>query len=395
MSEEDRHRIRQLGDPWSLAAEEPKSDPAVPASQKPLRYLNASVAAPFFTAMMVERGIPIQWPEAKDPAKDELGKAAHRSNISEAPRPFIPLLSHFRDFCDELKKRNQPGVKRLAWVERTFKAPTDVEQSYFKPAEVPSEAWTHMQYDSGTWTDPDQAPPAGVAGGSGTTKKERPKRVLPWNQKRDGELSGLETLARDGMRLANAALLTFAHLMNGLLDPDQEFSAANRERTLYTLRDLQFCTGEHFCRLSYQLAHLRKINAVNALNLTNPGPFLDTPIGPDLFGGLFKKLHEEDVAKKKAKAAQARLKQKRKGSLPATQSQAPSDRKTSQPSRDQYSDRGQDRKRSGPRHQPSKSGHSSDRQHNTSGGGGKRHGGHKKGGRDGGSGGGFRGHQKQ
>lgn len=391
--EAEAERIRQLGEPYALAPEDPPPDATTPAGQKPLRFLNPTVAAPFFTAIMLERNIPIQWPEST-PEVDELGEAGYRTNRTEKPRPFIPLLSHFRKFCDTLTSKNQPGPRRLPWVERTLRAAPEIEKKYFRPAPVPEEAWPHMQYDAGTWANPDRPPPAGVEGGSGSAaRKERPHRVAPWNQKRDAELGGLETLARDGMRLANASLLTFAHLMNGCLDPAQSrMSTESRHRTLYTLRDLTYCTGEHLCRLAHQLAHLRKINATNALNLLNPQQFIDTPIGPDLFGGEFKRLHDEDVANKKAKAARERQKDKKKGSgnqgAPAQQQQ-----QQNQPFRNQ--DRKQDQRNSSNKGQSSQKGNNQSNKGNRRNDGGGGGSGFNKGGRSGGGGGGRRGHAQR
>ncbi len=51
-------------------------------------------------------------------------------------------------------------------------------------------------------------------------------------------MGGLESLARDGMRLANASLLTFAHIMNGLLGKEESMTKNNLLRSLYTLHDL-------------------------------------------------------------------------------------------------------------------------------------------------------------
>ena len=299
-------KIRRLGDPFTLNPPDTATEFAgQEKSAKPLKFLTPSVAAPFFAAVMIERGIPIAFPEESTQETDELGVAGNRMNREQTePRPFIPLLSHFKKYCDDLTTRNQPGPKRINWVNRTFKAPKDHESKYFTPPPVPAEAWSHMQLDTGTWTNPEKPAPAGVEGGSGTSTAAKRRKVPPWNQQRDAELSGLETLARDGMRLANASLLTFSHLMNGLLDEKKTMDMANQLRTFYTLKDLQYCTGEHFCRLASQLAHLRKVNAISALNLADARPFRESTMGPDLFGGQFKTLYEGDTAKRKARAEQ-------------------------------------------------------------------------------------------
>lgn len=340
LSSPEKDRIRRLGDPFSLSPPEHLETSHLPRNQQPLRFLSPPVAAPFMTAVMLERGIPVEWPMEQDTGSDELGEAGFRRN-RDSPRPYVPLLTHFRHFCTKLTDGVQPGPKRVAWVEKTFPANPETEKSFFRPAPVPEEAWVHMQADAGTWARPDQAPPAGVEGGSGSaSSKAKPHKVAPWDQKRDAELSGLETLARDGMRLANASLMTFAHLMNGLVTPDGAMTKENLYRALYTLRDLQHCTGEHFCRIAHQLAFLRKANAVNALNLLNPKPFLEVPIGPDLFGGKFKEMHDKEVADRDKRATLAKLHAKKPAtaSVPKTKSQAPKEQQT-------QSFRGQDQRR--------------------------------------------------
>ena len=119
------------------------------------------------------------------------------------------------------------------------------------------------------------------------------------------ELYDLEAMARDGLRLANTGLLTFSHLMNGLLDPAKQMPKASKIRSLYTLRDLQYVNADHFLRVTQHLAHLRKLNVVRALNLVDHKPFLASLIGPDLFGGMWDELHKKEVERRKEKARAA------------------------------------------------------------------------------------------
>ncbi len=301
-------KIRRLGDPFHLDPPGVQSDGMDQDSARDLKFLKPSVAAPFFAAVLVERDIKVTFPDDSKAKDDKLGLAGNRTNKSPLPpRPLIPLVPYFEEFCDDLVERNQPGPQRLNWVRQTFRAPQEHEDKYFTPPLVPAEAWTHMQIDQGSWSVPEKSAPAGVAGGSGAAKSERPRRIPPWNRRRDQELSGLESLARDGMRLANASLLTFSHLMNGIATDSSTMTKENKLRSLYTLKDLQYCTGEHFCRLSSQLAHLRRLNAMAALNLTDPQPFKDSRMGPDLFGGRFKELHTADVALRKARLEEEKL----------------------------------------------------------------------------------------
>ena len=313
-------KIRALGDPYSLDPPDGGSrDPE--ALERELTFLAPGTAAPFFAAVLVERDIPVEFPEDSQSKDDKMGVAGNRRNKRPTqPRPFIPLIPYFEEYCEKLVDKNQPGPQRLDWVRRTFPAPTDHEKRFLEPPRVPAEAWSHMQSDMGTWTNPEKSAPAGVEGGSGAATSSKRRKVQPWNQHRDRELSGLESLARDGMRLANASFLVFSQLMNGLLDDESQMSRTNRLRSFYTLKDLQYCTGEHFCRLSSQLAHLRKLNAISALNLADEKPFRDVKMGPDLFGGKFKELHAADVALKKERLEKDRLKKAQQQSASAKSS---------------------------------------------------------------------------
>ena len=304
-----RSKLENLGEPYDLDPPSNRSGSSDPnAVERELTFLAPAVAAPFFGAVLWQRDLDLTFPEEARLQDDKLGYAGNRTNRRpQQPRPLIPLVPYFAEFCDKLVDRNQPGPQRLDWVRKTFQAPKEHEEKFLTPPRVPAEAWSHMLTDEGTWTRPEKTAPSGVEGGSGTAKTQKRRKVQPWNQARDKELSGLESLARDGMRLANASLLTFAHLMNGMLDESVDFSAEARLRTLYTLKDLQYCTGEHFCRLSSQLAHLRKLNAMAALNLADEQPFQDAKLGPDLFGGNFKDLHAADTALKKKRVEDEKL----------------------------------------------------------------------------------------
>ena len=82
-----------------------------------------------------------------------------------------------------------------------------------------------MQDDAYTWCQPEKAPPARVEGAASTSMgkfmSSKSHKIFPWNESRDTELHDLEALARDGLRLANASIIAFAHLLNGILDPQR------------------------------------------------------------------------------------------------------------------------------------------------------------------------------
>lgn len=318
LDDETKRKIRKLGEPFHLDPPSGPTDGSDPDSLRELRFLKPAVAAPFFAAVLVERDMRVSFPEEAKSKDDKMGLAGNRLNKSQpTPRPLIPLVPYFEEYCEDLVNKNQPGPQRINWVRQTFKAPKDHEEKFFTPPLVPSEAWSNMLSDQGSWTHPEKSAPAGVEGGSGAATAPKARKVPPWNKGRDTELSGLESLARDGMRLANASLLTFSHLMNGLLGDHARMEKDNLLRTMYTLKDLQYCTGEHFCRLSSQLAHLRRLNALEALNLANPAPFKECKFGPDLFGGKFKELHAADVAARKQRVEEDKLRKAQgKSSVP-------------------------------------------------------------------------------
>jgi uncharacterized membrane protein YgcG len=270
---------------------------------------------------MLDAGIPLQFPEEKpDPATEQLGMASRSQDTKKMARPYIPVLSFLQSYIAKIQKTK--GKDRVKWVERSFPAPPQMEAQFLRPAPIPSSCWQAMTDDSFTWCVPDKTAPPGVEGGStAAAKPQKPHKVFPWNQERDAELRNLEALARDGLRLANASLLTFAHIMNGVIDPAKTLSPEAHKRSLFTLRDLQYVNAEHYARLSHRLAMLRKLNACRALNLLNPEPFMKTPIGPDLFGGQWESLHTEDLKRRKDRALLQKEKQdKRKAQSKEKQS---------------------------------------------------------------------------
>ena len=84
-----------------------------------------------------------------------------------------------------------------------------------------------MRDDAYSWCQPEKAPPAGVEGAASTVHgSSKPHKVFPWIEAPDTELEELEALTRDGLHLANATMIAFAHLLNGSLDPARAMSQA-------------------------------------------------------------------------------------------------------------------------------------------------------------------------
>jgi hypothetical protein len=236
--------VRQLGDPFALNPQE-DPQPGFSGEERPLQYLSPKVSAPFFAAAMLDAGIQLQFPkEEEDPAMEELGLASRSRDTKKTPRPYIPVLKFLQNYVAKIQGKDSRGKDRVKWVERSFAAPPDMEAQYLRPAPIPAGCWKAMTDDSFSWCVPDPAPPLGVEGGSAASKPQKPHKVFPWNQDRDNELRNLEALARDGLRVANASLITFAHAMNGLLNPSRALSEEAKKRLLFTLRDVEYVSAE-------------------------------------------------------------------------------------------------------------------------------------------------------
>ena len=70
--------------------------------------------------------------------------------------------------------------------------------------------------------------------------------MFPWNEHRDKKLRELESLVRDGLRVANATLTTFTHLIKGSLQPYKALSKDAKQQKIFTLKDLEDVPAEHF-----------------------------------------------------------------------------------------------------------------------------------------------------
>ena len=104
---------------------------------------------------------------------------------------------------------------------------------------------------------------------------------LTWNRGRDDELRKLESLARDGIRVANAQLLAFAHLANSFVSPDKALLSEERGLTVEVMRDLSQTTRDHFVKIVEQSVVARRLDATQALNFADRSPLLSAPLGSD------------------------------------------------------------------------------------------------------------------
>ena len=85
--------------------------------------------------------------------------------------------------------------------------------------------------------------------------------VFQWNEHvhEDKEFQELESLAPDVQQVANTTLSIFTHLINDLLQPDTVLSEEAKQWTLFTLKNLQHVSAEHFACITRHLAQQRKL----------------------------------------------------------------------------------------------------------------------------------------
>ena len=160
-----------------------------------------------------------------------------------------------------------------------------MEKEFFTPTEVPKTCWQQMKDDAYSWCQPEKAPPAGVEGAASTAHgSSKPYKVFPWNEAQDTELHKLEALVWDGLCLANATMIAFAHLLNGSLDPVRAMSQAAQCHTFFTVNDLVHTQASQFARISHRIALQRKLNVVKSLNISDRNQLMNTRITSDIFG---------------------------------------------------------------------------------------------------------------
>ena len=294
-SSEVWHKVTKLGIPYEVHEE----DRLAAAKSNTSRYLSAKTSAPFFAAAMVDANMELSFPPEEE-EDQELGMAS-RTTPKTTPRPYIPVLKSLQTNVRQLQ--SSLNVPRHKWHADNFPAPPEVEKEFFQPAEVPKSCWQQMRDDAFSWCHPQKDPPAGVEGAdSSKPGPSKPHKVSPWNESRDTELFKLEALSRDGLRLANASMVAFAHLLNGSLDPSKQMSEKARKHAFYTVNDLIHVQASQFARISHKIALLRKLNVARSLNISDQGSLMNTKISSDLFDGKWPEIQAKELEARKQRA---------------------------------------------------------------------------------------------
>ncbi len=352
-SQEVWQKVSNLGAPYQLRQDDkaqPGSSRSPPAS---LKYLARRTVAPFFAAAIADNGLTLTFPPDDDQDL-ELG-LANRNPPKEPPCPYIPLVKALRKTIEDLQSSR--NVPRFPWHTSNFHAPPDVEKEFFSPAEVPRACWQQMKDDEYTWCKPEKAPPVGVEGASdGHAKPQaaKPHKVFPWNQARDTELYELEALARDGLRLSNATMVAFAHVLNGALDPTKQMTPQALQHSFFTVNDLVHVQAGQFARLAHRIALQRKLNVVRSLNVQDQQQLMKTKISQDIFGGQWPSLQAKEKEARKAKAEKEAEKEKaRKARQSAARNQSFRDQPTETSQRRGSDGPGQQQRRQQPQKQQS------------------------------------------
>ncbi len=154
-----------------------------------------------------------------------------------------------------------------------------------------------MRDDKFSWSEPDKPPSA------------QPNKIYPWNEARDLELHSLEAMARDSLRMANATIIAYAHLLTGTLNPDKQISQQALPHTSFIVNDLVYVFAGQFGRLAYKIALNRKLNVVRSLNVRDQQELLET----DIKRGKWPEIQaKEKVAKKEASQKKAEEEKERR-----------------------------------------------------------------------------------
>jgi hypothetical protein len=365
-------KVSNLGRPYEVHEEDRSS--ANLGKAAPLRYLAAKTSAPFFAAAMADASMKLSFPE-EEVEDQELGLAS-RTTPRDPPRPYIPVLKSLQTNVRLLQ--TSLNVPRHRWHAANFPAPPEAEREFFQPAEVPKTCWQQMREDAYSWCQPEKAPPAGVEGATSAPKASSSKahKVFPWNEARDTELHDLEALARDGLRMANASMIAFAHLLNGSLDPSKKMAADALRHSFYTINDLVYVQANQFARVAHKIALLRKLNVARSLNVADQGRLMKTKISSDLFGGQWPDIQAREAeARKKRAETKAHKEKERKVQQAASKSQ-PFRGNKNQEDRGQprYSQQGQQQRPQQQKYAPSKQDTRQDKDKRDKKGGGQRRG---------------------
>ena len=356
LSSQTYHKVCALGNPYELPTDDGASTSLARGrdSAASLLYLSSKASAPFFAAAIADANMDLSFPEEEE-HDQELGMAC-RAPPKEAPRPYIPVLKSLQANVRQLQK--SCNVQRVKWHKTNFQAPPEAEKEFFMPTEVPKSCWQQMKDDAYSWCRPEKAPPAGVEGAASTASKpgpSKPHKVFPWNEARDTELHELEALARDGLRIANATMIAFAHLLNGSLDPTKLMSQAAQRHTFFTVNDLVHTQASQFARISHRIALQRKLNVVRSLNISDRNRLMNTRITSDIFGGEWPAIQAQEAELRKKKAEKEAEKEKKRRAQQAAASKNQSFRAKQQENKNQRKDSGQQQQQQQPRPPPQKS----------------------------------------
>ena len=163
-----------------------------------------------------------------------------------------------------------------------------------------------MQDDAHSWCQPEKAPPTGVEGAASTSTHKftssKPHKIFPWDESRKTELHDLEGLARDGLRLANASIIAFAHLLNGILDPQRAMTDQVKRHSLLTKNDFVHVSAEQFAHIVQRITLHRKLNVIRSLNVADQRKLMSSPMTHDIFGGKWPELQAAELERRKKKA---------------------------------------------------------------------------------------------
>ena len=292
--------------PPHMRSVEPSPPP--PSGEAP-RVLSATVSRPFWEKVLSDAGLPVEFLPVQQP-HTSLG-VAERFKYRQQPVqvPALPLAPSTREVINGLHVSGKVG--RAPWVPRVLPC-REEDKDVFETPLCPEACFDQMEEDKSSRCFPLRPTPKGVESSGPPRASRVPFQVGAWNRGRDDELRKLESLARDGIRVANAQLLAFAHLANSLISPDRALSSEERGLTVEVMRDLSHTTSDHFVKIVEQSVVARRLNATQALNFADRTPLLSAPLGSDLFGGLWPSEAEKNVELRKRKAEQ--VKRKAKGS---------------------------------------------------------------------------------
>lgn len=338
LSPDTRRKVESLGTPYAVQDDDRASVAGQdrPGAQ-PQRYLSAKTSAPFFAAALFDANMPVVFPEEDSPGDQELGMAS-RAPEKRSPRPYIPVVKSLQNYIKKL--RGTCNIPKLKWPASSFPAPPEADKEFFQATEVPKSCWMQMKDDAYSWCQPEKNPPAGVEGASSTSTKpvsSKPHKIFPWNESRDTELYDLEVLARDGLRLANASIIAYAHLLNGILDPNRLMSETAKQHTLFTVNDFVHVAAEQFARIAQRIALHRKLNVIRSLNVADQSHLMNTPMSHDIFGGKWPELQAEELERRKKKAEKEKERRARQAAAAAAarpksfKDNAPAQKRANQP----------------------------------------------------------------